>query len=73
MNLAALVQGVPFMGCPCLTDRSVHYHAEPAFVMTLSSAEEWRMRPLRLLSPRLVTWSAAGGDDPDWSSATDYH
>lgn len=67
MDPAALIEGTPYTRCPCLTDQSVHYHAERLLTMSLLDAGQWQMRPLRLLSPRTVTWSAPGGDDLDWS------
>jgi hypothetical protein len=69
MDLAALIHGTPYTRCPCRTDRSLHYHAELLLTMSVFYAEQWRMRPLKLLSPRAVTWSAPGGDDLDWSQA----
>jgi hypothetical protein len=70
MNLFALIHGAPYIRCSCLTDESVvHYHAETLLVMSILYAEHWRMRTLKPLSPRSVTWGASGGDDNEWSKA----
>jgi hypothetical protein len=69
MDLGALIEGTPYTRCPCLTDESVHYHAGQLFIMSILYAEQWRMRTLKLLSPRTVTWNALGGDDLEWSMA----
>lgn len=73
MNLADLIDGTPYDDCPCLADDSVHYHAEMLITMAILYAEQWRMRPLKLLSPRLVTWRASGSDDPEWARAPGEH
>lgn len=71
MDVLALLQGTPFDRCTCLVNDTLHYHADFLFAMAILHAEQWRMRPLKLLSsPRVVTWSAPGGDDLDWSRAT---
>lgn len=71
MDVAALVEGTPYTRCPCLTDESVHYHAERLLIMSILYAEQWRMRTLKLLSLRVVRWSAPGGDDHEWSKAVE--
>jgi hypothetical protein len=70
MNLADLLDGTPYAECRCLKDDTVHYHADRLMVLAVLYVEQWRMRLLKLLSPRMVTWSASGADDPDWAKLT---
>lgn len=67
MDLTALIEGTPQAECSCSEDSAVHYHADLLIVLTILCAEQWRMRPLKLLSPPDAVCRVIGADDYfDW-------